>query len=78
MKYFRGGALIVYVMMTDRAYVRSCQYQRIDSLQNKQQNKEEISPTYKVFLFSQYQVLATCLAPAVSRIAQVNNLFPWQ
>lgn len=37
-----------------------------------------MSPTYKVFLFSQYQVLATCLSPVVSRIAQVNNLFPWQ
>jgi hypothetical protein len=32
MKYFRDGTFNMYAMQMDRAYVRSCQYQRIDSL----------------------------------------------
>jgi hypothetical protein len=32
MKYFRDGTFNMYVMQMGRAYVRSCQYQRIDSL----------------------------------------------
>jgi len=31
-KYFRGGTFIMYDVQMDRAYVRSCQYQRNDSL----------------------------------------------
>lgn len=55
LKYFTDGTFIMYVMQMDRAYVRSCQYQRIDSLYNQQQNQEQFPTTYKVSIFSQCQ-----------------------